>query len=308
MYPCERPLPMWDNQDGEKPYFGKYRDEDRARYGSPAREFCVSCGKCPSCIMNRSADWATRIMHETKLWEPETCWFITLTYSPQFYPDRGYLYYRHIQLFLKRLRHEYGPGIRFVVGGEYGTRTHRPHWHLILFNLHLTDLRVAGKSRSNVLYDSPSITKIWGRGIHNVIGKVTAESAAYVARYQLKGGVDAWHPPDWTDPYGKVHKAPREMFKTSLKPGIGMMFFRKFESDFFPQDVCVTNGHPGMPPRAYLKDYEARNPEQAAMVRAKRIERLSDHEADLTPERRIVRGKVALARLKFGKDDPGWDR
>lgn len=47
------------------------------------------------------------------------------------------LYYRDIQLFLKRLRKyinkNYNEKIRYYVIGEYGTKSLRPHWHLLLF-------------------------------------------------------------------------------------------------------------------------------------------------------------------------------
>lgn len=47
------------------------------------------------------------------------------------------LYYRDIQLFLKRIRKYinkyYNEKIRFYVIGEYGTKSLRPHWHCLLF-------------------------------------------------------------------------------------------------------------------------------------------------------------------------------
>lgn len=47
------------------------------------------------------------------------------------------LYYRDIQLFLKRIRKHiykyYNEKVRFYIIGEYGTKSLRPHWHLLLF-------------------------------------------------------------------------------------------------------------------------------------------------------------------------------
>lgn len=47
------------------------------------------------------------------------------------------LYYRDVQLFFKRLRKfvkkYYNETLRYYIIGEYGTRSLRPHWHLLLF-------------------------------------------------------------------------------------------------------------------------------------------------------------------------------
>lgn len=47
------------------------------------------------------------------------------------------LYYRDIQLFFKRLRKyvkkNYDETLRYYIIGEYGTRSLRPHWHILLF-------------------------------------------------------------------------------------------------------------------------------------------------------------------------------
>lgn len=47
------------------------------------------------------------------------------------------LYYRDVQLWLKRLRKkifkDYGEKVRYYVIGEYGTESLRPHWHCLLF-------------------------------------------------------------------------------------------------------------------------------------------------------------------------------
>lgn len=47
------------------------------------------------------------------------------------------LYYRDVQLWLKRLRKkifkDYGEKVRYYIIGEYGTESLRPHWHCLLF-------------------------------------------------------------------------------------------------------------------------------------------------------------------------------
>ncbi|QCS36963.1 replication initiation protein [Tortoise microvirus 35] len=66
------------------------------------------------------------------------CWFITLTYNEDNVPiinGEKTLVRRHLQLFMKRLRDRIKPHkIRFFACGEYGSKTGRPHYHLILFN------------------------------------------------------------------------------------------------------------------------------------------------------------------------------
>lgn len=48
-----------------------------------------------------------------------------------------FLYYRDLQLFMKRLRKQinknYNEKVRFYAIGEYGTDSLRPHWHILLF-------------------------------------------------------------------------------------------------------------------------------------------------------------------------------
>lgn len=64
--------------------------------------------------------------------------FVTLTYDNESVPllENGSptLVPRHLQLFLKRLRHHMPTKLRFFAVGEYGNETWRPHYHLGLFN------------------------------------------------------------------------------------------------------------------------------------------------------------------------------
>lgn len=98
----------------------------------------VPCGKCLACLSNKRNDWAFRLEQEYK--KSNGAVFVTLTYHPKFCPDFG-LCKRHVQLYMKRLRKHYGEKLRYFAVGEYGTKTNRPHYHLIIFNYGNTDGR-----------------------------------------------------------------------------------------------------------------------------------------------------------------------
>ena len=103
----------------------------------------VGCGKCGACLSNRRADWSFRIKEEAKA--STRCDFVTLTYHDSTLPMTNNLGMptlckRDIQLFNKSLRNEQEKytniKYRFFCVGEYGTKFHRPHYHIIFFNLH----------------------------------------------------------------------------------------------------------------------------------------------------------------------------
>ncbi|WGL31379.1 replication initiator protein [Dipodfec virus UOA04_Rod_997] len=93
----------------------------------------VPCGKCAECIEKRSVDLKFRAEQEFKACN--NAYFATLTYSDDHLPLHGdlpVLNKRDVQLFLKRLRKQYGK-LRYFLLGEYGSTTHRPHYHIMLF-------------------------------------------------------------------------------------------------------------------------------------------------------------------------------
>lgn len=93
----------------------------------------VPCGTCPLCLNARRMSWLMRIEHEHKTTDMPFQWFLTLTYNERKVPKRAgvkTLYKRHPQLFFKRLRKR-GYKIKYILVGEYGSKTHRPHYHVI---------------------------------------------------------------------------------------------------------------------------------------------------------------------------------
>ena len=86
--------------------------------------FQVPCGKCAECLLERARDWSIRCLHEAKMHEHSA--FVTLTYADENLPADRKLNHFDFQLFMKRLRKEYGEGIGFFMCGEYGEQTQRP--------------------------------------------------------------------------------------------------------------------------------------------------------------------------------------
>lgn len=142
----------------------------------------VPCGKCPDCVKRRTSQWSFRLMEQEK--KAYSAYFITLTYDTDhvFITKKGYmgLNKRDLQLFFKRLRKAHDslydverpvsipPSIKYYAVGEYGGRSHRPHYHAIIFNARIELIQPA-----------------WGLGdIH--YGDVNGASIGYCLKYMSK--------------------------------------------------------------------------------------------------------------------------
>lgn len=237
----------------------------------------VPCGKCEGCLLDRSQEWATRCEQEASLWKENV--FVTLTYSADCLPVVGgvpTLRPSDFVLFMKRLRKEKGPGVRFLQAGEYG-KLGRPHHHALLFNCGFSDREML-RSRPGLssLFRSKQLERLWPYG-YSSIGEVTHESAAYVARYTVKKFVEpcaGLGEGDSQGVRGSAEARVPEYMTMSLKPGIGAGWFERFKGDVFPLDeIVIRGGRKVRPPRYYGVLYERSNPEGFARVKAKRESR-----------------------------------
>lgn len=295
---CYAPLPAWKPlvaPGGDKRLFFR---PPRGGEGA-ALKIAVPCGQCIGCRLERSRQWALRCLHEASLYE-RNC-FLTLTYSDQFLPPLNSLRFRDFQLFMKRLRKIFGSSIRFFHCGEYGDDTKRPHYHALIFNFDFDDKVVHAISRDgHRLYTSESLDRIWGLGFC-VIGSVSFESAAYVARYCVKKftGFAAEAAYEVVDPVtGEVlGRRAAEYATMSRRPGIGGGWYEKYSGDVFPSDSVVHNGVPMRPPKSYDRYLERDDPELMRRVRAAREREARLHMEDNTPERLFVRETVKLAQV-----------
>ena len=148
----------------------------------------VPCGRCIGCRLEFSRQWAVRSVHESKLHKNNT--FITLTYSDENLPKGGTLVKSDFQKFMKRLRKHINAKqpdiqIKYLMCGEYGSDSNRPHYHAILFNYDFKDKKPCLQLTDNGQFESPLLNKLWPFGFAS-IGEVNFESCAYVARYCVK--------------------------------------------------------------------------------------------------------------------------
>lgn len=284
------------------------------REGFTGLEVIVPCGNCIECRLEKSRQWAVRLMHEAQMHEQNT--FITLTYNDENLPKNQSIDVREFQLFMKRLRKTHKQPIRYFHCGEYGQRCKicnyskpiclkqgqedykphqfhsgigRPHYHALLFGIEFKDKQLYGKPRdTGSWYTSEILTKIWGKGFCT-IGEVTFDSAAYVARYVTK---------KITGDKSKEHyegKDP-EYITMSRRPGIGRTFYDKYKSDMYSGDTVVTrDGRNVKIPRYYDAIYQEQYPEKFKKLKKKRRlaanEHYRDYPEEYTFERRTTKEK-----------------
>ena len=217
----------------------------------------IPCGKCIECRLAYSRQWAERMMLEAQQYVDN--YFVTLTYADQYlhWSSDGFyntLDKKDVQDFMKRLRRHFEPDkIRFYAAGEYGDRTKRPHYHLILFNLHLDDLEVIGYSGKYPLYNSAVLSKIWPFG-HVVISPISWDTCAYTARYVVKKqkGYNKYF-------YEELGIEP-EFCLMSRRPGIARQYFDDNYQKIYETDEIIygtqDGGHKIKPPRYFDKCLE----------------------------------------------------
>lgn len=264
-------------------------------------ELKLPCGQCVGCRLERSRQWAMRCVHESKLHE-KNC-VVTLTYNDVNLPEFGKLVKRDLQLFMKRLRKEFGSGIRFYACGEYGENNKRPHYHCVLFNFDFADKKFYKRSKTgDNLYTSVTAERVWSKGFA-VVGEVTFESCAYIARYVVDKitGPAAADYYQYTTEDGEVITMPKEFTNMSRKPGIGSGYFDKFGAEVYTHDSCIVRGSEVRPPRYYDVKMDTIDPKRMEVLKRKRRREAMKHLADNTPERRRVKETVAVLGLNMWK-------
>ena len=234
--------------------------------------------------------WAIRCSHESQ--EHINSQFVTLTYNEKNLPKDGSIHPDQLQKFYKRLRKSLKTKkIRHFSCGEYGeickicnkspnskntgyrcncTKPQiglgRPHYHAIIFGLELEDKVYFDNDNGNNTYTSNYLEKIWNNG-NVIIGDVTFESSAYVARYITKkiNGDNA------KEHYQGKHP---EFIRMSNRPGIATSWYNKYKSDIYKPGTdgkaIIRGGIETTPPRFYENKYDNENPEHLKQIKIRR--------------------------------------
>lgn len=261
----------------------------------------IPCGHCIECRLKYSRDWATRMMLEAQY--HESSYFVTLTYNelyvPRSYypdPDTGEampsltLRPNDLSAFIKRLRSRLDdlgrPPIRFYGCGEYGSTTHRPHYHIVIFGLCLDDLvHFKTSSQGFPYYRSKLIEDCWSEKVYDpvedktfripfgnaMVCNVSWDTCAYVARYVTK----KWSG-DYKDFYESFNIVP-EFSRMSRMPGIAHQYFEDHKDDIYRFDElflkCSDGGKTVQPCSYFDKLYDLENPDLMQAVKERRRKR-----------------------------------
>lgn len=245
-------------------YYGEYSNEDtKSRkyhiYGSWHPEYKndkrfadaikIPCGHCIGCILDKARSWSDRMMLE--YYTSGRGLFITLTYNNDHVPygcdDYGVfrtysLCKEDLQKFLKRVRKRFEPReLKFYAAGEYGPKTLRPHYHLVIFGLGLEDFPDIVEHGVNELgqtyYISESFGELWrdknrqSIGFH-ILSEVSYKTCSYVARYTMKKAGQEQ----------RIEYAEPEFHVMSRRPGLGFTYLKRFPDCMDNLKIDINDG------------------------------------------------------------------
>lgn len=300
---CLHPIEAWQDlgqttkNGGHPVFFSMPRpvaDMTRAlgRYDSKRyRAVSIPCGKCILCRKKRSTEILLRAVAESRLNPLSSHAFLTLTFDDAHLSDAlvdGKIQHRPFQLFMKRLRKSLcGRKIRFLMCGEFGEKTHRPHYHAILFDCDLTDSYF---DQDGFYHGSKLVEKSWHFGLCSV-SSVNINRLAYVAGYTTKSSDPGFEP----------------YVRWSRRPGLGSLYFDRYFSDIYKDGssstYCLNGDEFNFSIRYFDEKFRLRCPELFDNLKAVRRDRVDELQASVDPEDEIKRleNKAKLLEIKLAR-------
>lgn len=290
--PCSSPIYLYRSKKGPSPLTGK---TPLVPFKQGRGRVSVPCNRCIECRLERSRQWAIRCDCERQMHEENVFVTFTLRDDQLVYggAQHAILEPRLLTLFFKRLRKHFGrQGIKYFACGEYGDKLNRPHYHAIIFGIDFKDKIFDHTENGCDYYHSHTLDYLWTHG-RCIIGAVTFESAAYVARYVMKKRLGKA-----AEEYEKEGITP-EFVRMSRRPGIGSTWFDKYEKDVFPNDhMIIRGGLKARPPKYFTQKYEATHPLDAEDLIKKRHEYAEKNWHEQEPKRLKSKHIVKLAAIK----------
>lgn len=211
---------------------------------TPEGNLRLPCGRCTECISKRAIEWSLRARHEISCHKENS--FITLTYDQDNLPSINHIKIE-FQKFLKRLRKHLKQKIRYMVSHEYGSKTFRPHHHVILFGYNPPNQKyLKTTKKGEKLFTSSDISKLWSLGFHS-IGTANEKTAYYIASYSLKGKKHLLPDPNT----GELIQISDSM-DVSKRPAIGYTYFLENYKQLVQSNSIL--------PRYYFKKLQEINP------------------------------------------------
>ena len=267
---------------------------------------------------------------------------VTLTYNDENLPEDKSVSKKHLQTFIKRLRYYLGEQdikFKYYACGEYGDRSKRAHYHVIIFGHDFIQDRYLYKTsaKGNYLYRSPTLEKAWTQG-YSDLGEFSWQHAAYVARYVMKkrkGKVTEENSDYYLyyDEEEHLDKFTGELkWHTHLKPefvlmsrgqkpedpdnptiwesGIGKTWFKKYWKDCLKGYLTVDRGAKVSIPKYYMDLMEKEHPKEFIQLkklrRQKALEKQEklDRKMDLREQSDIRRSSEIILEQKLNQLTP----
>lgn len=253
-----KPLPIWSVMD---------------RLPDGVQSILIPCGKCFGCLKARSLSITVRAVAESRMHLCSS--FLTLTVDDEHLPlvfPHG-LCHRPWQLFAKRLRKRIG-SFTFLMCGEYGSRTCRPHYHACIFGHRFVD----SDYDSNIgVIASRLLRECWPYGNH-MVDDLNSNRAAYVAGYTCKdfvlGRDRRWY---------KERSLGLPYVRWSRRPALGLRWLTSYYNDLLDDDFNFTFSIDGkifnFGCRYFLEKFRFLLPEKFDTICAVRRDRLRDVDA-----------------------------
>ena len=132
---CSRPLQILSRKADKNPVFDKL-------------SYTVPCGHCEECKKQKRLSWFVRLYYQWQecIDKGGFALFLTLTYNNKNIPKLNEQYpcfsVSDCQKYLKRFRQklcrlypdiDWKSNIKYFCSSEYGGKTHRPHYHIVVF-------------------------------------------------------------------------------------------------------------------------------------------------------------------------------